>query len=142
MKPTAYDLYITSTSFEEGNKPRIGGLVFGKFPGTGKLRDLTGASVYIKEDADVYIADLESRVRAGEEQITNLINSASGIMLFQDKVKDDKCAELYHANYKRCVAMAKWCLGKCSFLCPKSEFYGRWYHRWLKLSEHYKGASI
>ena len=63
--------------------------------------------VYIKSEADKVIAELNDKLRAANEQIENLINSASNIMLFQDKVNNDKCAELRHHKYKRCLAMEK-----------------------------------
>lgn len=54
--------------------------------------------------------------------------------------------ELRHANYKRCLAMAMWCrlkrLDAADYRIPRKkwEFYDKWYKRWLKISEQFKGA--
>ena len=51
-----------------------------------------------------------------------------------------------HSDYKRCLAMAKWCEA-CSFAWSfipeddevhKSDFYGKWKLRWMKLAEKFK----
>lgn len=49
---------------------------------------------YMKSEADNVIADLEHQLQAANEQVENLINSASSIMLSQDKVNDNKCKEI------------------------------------------------
>ena len=67
------------------------------------------SEVYLKSEADKVIKDLENRLQAANKQIENLINSASSIMLFQDKVNDNKCKELRYQKYKRCMAMAEMC---------------------------------
>ena len=115
--------------------------------------------VYLKSEADKVIAELEDKLQAANEQIENLINSASSIMLFQDRVKDDKCAELRHQKYKRCLAMAKTCqlraeryerylneykncdspsTRRWQFL--KKKHYEKWFIRWLELAEKFKEA--
>ena len=67
---------------------------------------------YIKSEADKVIAELEDKLQAANEQIENLINSTSCIMLSQDGANDNMCAELRHAKYKRCLAMAEACMHK------------------------------
>lgn len=97
--------------------------------------DHTLTEYYLKSEADKVIAELEDRLQAANEQIENLINSASSIMLFQDRVKDDKCAELRHHKYKRCLAMAK--------LAVKNDYAPwnmKWHKRWLELAEKFKEA--
>ena len=106
------------------------------------------------ESGNKEIAELKDRLQAADKQIENLINSASSIMLFQDRVTDDKCAELRHYKYKHCLNMAD----KCVVLCQKSkdlfrwaedeklehhynhkiEFFARWHRRWLELAEKFK----
>ena len=100
------------------------------------------SEVYIKSEADKVIADLEDRLQAANEQVENLINSASSIMLSQDKVNDNKCKELRYQKYMRCLNNAWWCL--------REEFYAedchcerwvdwaiKWYNRWLELAEKF-----
>lgn len=99
--------------------------------------------LYFKSDVDPIIADLESKVRSGEKQIEDLINSASGIMLFQDKVNGKKCEENRHSSYKRCEAMMWLCLSRCELYnqlhsYKRVKFYGRWHNRWYKLMEYYQ----
>ena len=112
--------------------------------------------VYLKSEADQVIAKLEDELQAANEQIENLINSASSIMLAQERVNDNKCTELLHYKYKHCLNMAD----KCVVLCQKSkdlyhwtedeklehyynhkiEFFARWRKRWLELAEKFKEA--
>ena len=102
------------------------------------------AQIYLKSEADKVIAELNDKLRAANEQIENLINSASNIMLFQDKVNNDKCAELRHHKYKRCLAMAMWCwavkelnrYGDQDYM----DFAEKWRKRWLELAEKFKEA--
>ena len=111
---------------------------------------------YMKSEADKVITELEDHLQAANEQIENLINSASSIMLSQDSVNDNKCAELRHYKQKHCLDMAY----KCAVLCQKSkdryrwaedenlehyynhkiEFFARWYARWLKIADQFKEA--
>ena len=107
--------------------------------------DRTLTEFYLKSEADKVIAELEDKLQAANEQIENLINSASSIMLFQDRVKDDKCAELCHQKHKRCLAMAKWC--RTSARCDEGlgafkyrDWYWKWLKRWLELAEKFKEA--
>lgn len=113
---------------------------------------------YLKSEADKLIAGLEDKLRAANEQIENLINSASSIMLFQDRVKDNKCAELRHQKYKRCLAMARWCKMsarendtrmclpmKCTLTRHEEYlyfigYYHKWHRRWLELAKKFKEA--
>lgn len=112
--------------------------------------------VYLKSEADKVIAELKDRLQAADKQIENLINNASSIMLFQDRVNDNKIAKLIHYKYKHCLNMAD----KCVVLCQKSkdlyrwaedeklehyynhkiEFFARWHESWLKIAEQFKEA--
>lgn len=110
------------------------------------LHDLVNMEFYLKSEADKVIAELEDKLQAANEQIENLINSASSIMLFQDRVKDNNCAELRHHKYKRCLAMARWCkinrILAADYRIPREkwEFYDKWHRRWLELAEKIKEA--
>ena len=107
--------------------------------------DGTGlADYYLKSEADKVIAELEDELRAANEQVENLINSASSIMLFQDRVNDNKCAELRHNKFKRCLAMARWCMteylhSKClDFTNTEQWYWHRWHIRWRNLADKFK----
>ena len=46
-------------------------------------------------------------------------------------------------KYKRCLAMAKlchWKMGVFIYKEEKSNFYHRWFKRWLKIADQLKGA--
>ena len=55
-------------------------------------------------------------------------------------------ADLYinHQKYKRCMAMAKWCMteyiqSKClDFTNTEQWYWRRWHIRWRDLAKHYK----
>ena len=91
------------------------------------------------------IAELKDKLQAADTQIENLITSASSIMLSQDRVTDNKCAELCHHKYKRCMAMAKMCKSEAdaAFLrynwdsgrYADVDFYEKWSEIWLALAE-------
>ena len=56
------------------------------------------------------------------------------------KEKANIADELRHSNYKRCLAMARWCERKridaATFRTPREkwDFYDKWYKRWLALA--------
>ena len=67
-------------------------------PGVGSIES---ADLYLKSEADKVIAEkdaeiarLKDELDAANNQCENLINSATDIMLRQDKVNDTKCAEI------------------------------------------------
>jgi septal ring factor EnvC (AmiA/AmiB activator) len=90
------------------------------------------------EERDKTIDELKEKLQAEDKQIENLINSASSIMLFQDRVNDNKCAELRHQKYKRCLAMARCCNRMFSSTFGKERYWQKWNRRWLELAEKFK----
>ena len=80
-------------------------------------------AVYLKREADKVIAEL-------------------------DRVTDQKCDELRHSNYKRCLAMAKWCERKridaADYRIPREKwnFYDNWHTRWLEFAEKFKDKEV
>lgn len=65
------------------------------------LHDLVNMKFYLAADVDALLAEkdaeiarLKDKLDAANNQCENLINSATDIMLRQDKVKDAKCAEI------------------------------------------------
>lgn len=65
-----------------------------------------------------------------------------------DKSEADKV--IAHSNYKRCMAMAKWCRSRACFYDTmregslywawKSDKAYKWHKRWLKIAEQFKEA--
>ena len=91
------------------------------------------------ESGNKEIAELKDRLQAADKQIENLINGASSIMLAQDRVTDNKCAELRHQKYKRCLAMALLALEKReTYRAEYEEWCLKWFKRWLELAEKFK----
>ncbi len=125
-------------------------------------RTIVAQSFYGKSEADKVIAEkdkeiaeLKENLQAANEQVENLINSASNIMLFQDKVNGDTCQKLRHANYKRCLAEAETCFESreywryrygdwndtgrdITYKWRKVEFWDSWGRRWLELAKKFK----
>lgn len=127
---------------------------------------IADAQVYLKSDADKVIAEkdkeiseLKEDLHAANEQVENLINSASGIMLFQDKVNGNTCQELRYNKYKRCVAMSQEWRSYATFCGIQSSWYNnrgfgktaeeytwkechawRCVKRWLELAKKFKEA--
>ena len=51
------------------------------------------------------------------------------------------CENIAKQKYKRCLAMASlchWKMGVFIYKKEKSDFYYRWYRRWLELAEKFK----
>ena len=75
-----------------------------------------------------------------------LKSEADKVIAELDRVTDQKCDELRHSNYKRCLAMAKWCERKridaADYRIPREKwnFYDNWHTRWLEFAEQFKEA--
>ena len=107
---------------------------------------------YLKYEADKVIADLEESHKMEVEQllieIAELNESAQNLIL-DNYLKDKK---LRHSNYKRCLAMARWCASeenRLEAISPifdtdkeyweyNSDYWGKWHNRWLEIAEKFK----
>ena len=83
-----------------------------------------GRKVYLKSEADRYIAELQS---ANQLEIDEWYN------------------KLMHHKYKRCLAMARWCHNKSLWWYSKGygfekydKFWEKWEKRWLEIAEQFK----
>ena len=93
---------------------------------------------YDKYEADKMIAELKADYKEACDrlQTANLI-------------KDEQIAATRHQKYKRCLAMARYCLfwanywhcceptDLCAFIA-KERLYRKWHKRWLELAEKFK----
>lgn len=105
------------------------------------LRDDKKSTDAILDERNAENAELKDKLQAANEQIENLINSASSIMLTQDRVNDNECAELRHQKYKRCLAMAEACIHKRWRLDEEGFDYARstrQMNKCLELAEKFK----
>ena len=112
--------------------------------------DLICNEVYIKSEADKYI---------------NLLKDKANYNEFAYKLKSEELAdtcrfyedELRHQKYKRCLAMARWCLTESVYFhyryddwgdkgydrpykWKKVVFWKKWARYWLKLAEQFNEA--
>lgn len=116
---------------------------------------------YLKSEADKVIADLEESHKMEVEQLLMEIvklkadyKEACGRLQTANLIKDEQLAATRHSNHKRCLAMARLCgktvdhLNSEGYIYEKenhtkeltdcirgTEFYDKWYHRWLALTE-------
>lgn len=87
------------------------------------------------EQAERTIADLRHRLNAETYTVIQL-NSIG------EKYK----ASLRHSNYKRCMAMARWCESENYIACwyhensERCEWTEKWHERWLELAKQFKEA--
>lgn len=98
---------------------------------------------YIKEDADRLIKFWRTESHNHYERWFSLNKQFDG---WFGKVKRCERAEreLRHQKYKRCLAMARWCMteyiqSKCLDLTNTEQWYWRrWHIRWRNLAEKFK----
>ena len=117
---------------------------------------IVGQSYYLKSEADKVIAKKDAEIAELKKKLMPCLNGdcilTCEVVEKYGKENAELKAELdgkRHSDYKRCLAMAKWCEA-CSFAWSfipeddevhKSDFYGKWKLRWMKLAEKFKEAS-
>lgn len=97
-----------------------------------------GHLYYLKSEADKVIDELKHDVEMwiGSYEASRRVNART-----ESKIR--------HSNYKRCLAMAKWCLfWKNYWHCceptdlgafiARERFFSKWQKRWLKIAEKFK----
>lgn len=119
-------------------------------------KDMSWVPCYIKSEVDKVIANLEESHKMEVEQLLmeivglkkkineeqtelELWRDGSIISEAHQKELDGKS----HSDYKRCVAMAKWCdaeFYKLRRSVQKDAFWLRWNERWLALADEFKEA--
>lgn len=89
------------------------------------------AQIYLKSEADKVIAELEKKYF---NDLQDAEDSFKSILELNRKV-------IRYNKYKRCLDKAKLCHWKAGVFIykkEKSDFYYRWYERWLKTAEKFK----
>ena len=103
--------------------------------------------VYDKSEADKVIAELETKNASLTEELNEWVRSAANRPIIIGRLRQHIAVldnELRHSNYKRCLAMAKWCERKridaANYRIPRQkwDFYDKWFKRWLALAEKFK----
>jgi len=102
-------------------------------------------AVYLKREADkviaeknAEIAELKNKINESQTEL-ELWSDGSIISEAHQKELDGK----QHSDYKRCLAMAKWCDAEFYMLrrsALKDAFWLRWNERWLAIAEQFKEA--
>lgn len=96
-----------------------------------------GNDYYLKSEADAVFAEKDTKIIILDAEV---FKQKHHTKLFFDE-RNYAEAQLRHSNYKRCLAMAKlchWKTGVFIYKKEKSDFYYRWYKRWLELAEKFK----
>ena len=85
-----------------------------------------GSAYYLKSEADKVIAKLKKEKEYTFEHTTEVINAQE--------------IEIRHQKYKRCLAMAKWCIVEAKVSDDEYRMYWwvKWHKRWLKIAEKFK----
>lgn len=98
--------------------------------------------MYPKSEVDNVIAEKDAEIAELKEQVHDY---GQGLYVMQARAEK----ELRHHNYKRCLAMAKWCEMGISYWDDEQEggweykklrHCIRWKKRWLELAEKFKEA--
>ena len=108
---------------------------------------------YKESEADKVIAKKDAEIAELKKKLMPCLNGdcilTCEVVEKYGKENAELKAELdgkRHSDYKRCLAMARWCEA-CSFAWSfipeddevhKSDFYGKWKLRWMKLAEKFK----
>ena len=89
--------------------------------------------VCLKSEVDKVIAELNQKINEAQTEL-ELWRDGSIISEAHQKELDGK----RHSDYKRCLAMARWCEEVDLFGGYTSNYWMRWRNKWLKLAERFK----
>lgn len=124
-----------------------------------KTGDDDAAQVYIKSEADKVIAELEEshkmevgqllmeivELKKNRDTAEKLLNKALDCVSNGKNHMMSLARKKNHADYKRCLAMAKWC--RTSARCDEGlgafkyrDWYWKWFKRWLAIADKFKEA--
>lgn len=100
----------------------------------------------LKSEVDKVIEESEESHKKEIEQLLIEIvklNEGAQNLILDNYLKDEK---VRHSNYKRCVAMYRYCSIKALYELDfkdndvKWKWYSKWMHKWYKLAEKFKEA--
>lgn len=93
------------------------------------------SDVYLKSEADKMIAEKDKEI-AESKNYADEVNKDFELV---DNQNERLLKIVRHQKYKRCLAMAKWCLREY-LNCDKYKitFWLKWRRRWLELAEVFK----
>ena len=109
---------------------------------------IVGQSYYLKSEADKVIAKKDAEIAELKKKLMPCLNGdcilTCEVVEKYGKENAELKAELdgkRHSDYKRCLAMAKWCYAKWDDTATKyykSVWYRKWEVKWLELAEKFK----
>ncbi len=94
---------------------------------------------YTRTDADNVIAEKDAEIAELQKQVHDY---AKGLYVIQARAEN----EARHHKYKRCLAMARWCMARYNEWAAyypttttrKMMFLDKWERRWRELAEMFK----
>lgn len=100
--------------------------------------------LYLKEEVDKVIAELEESHKTEVKELLHLIRDKENNF---NRAFDSEEKEIRYHKYKRCLAMARWCESNNISLYSvvennlwkyTSNYWLRWRNKWLELAEKLK----
>ncbi len=105
---------------------------------------------YTRTDADAVIAELKAQKAQAEDDCAYWKmreGNAANATHETEEYAMQLYKELRHQKFKRCLAMARWCMteyihSKClDFTNTEQWYWRRWHIRWLELAKKFKHNS-
>ena len=105
----------------------------------GPLPSQEARPYYLKSEADNVIAEKDKEIEELQKQVHDY---AQGLYVMQARAE----METRHHKYKRCLAMARWCMARYNEWAAyfpttttrKMKFLDKWEKAWRKLAEQFK----
>lgn len=85
------------------------------------------ADYYLKSEADKVIAELKNEIEKQKRLRDMALASVPNVLKVMKIIQ--------HQKYKRCLAMAQWCMDAECKTEKDADFLVRWEYRWLALAE-------
>lgn len=104
-----------------------------------KTGDDDAAQVYLKSEADKVIAELKKEIEEQKRLRDMALASVPNVLKVMKIIR--------HHQYKRCLAMARWCDSENYTACwyhensERCEWTEKWRKRWLAIAEKFKPNS-
>lgn len=99
---------------------------------------------YPKSEADKVIAGLQDKLQKESALLKETREWLIESQKLHKRCADNAVKVICHSNYKRCLAMAKWCESENYTACwyhensERCEWTEKWHKRWLELAEKFK----
>lgn len=113
-------------------------------------------AVYDKSEADKVIAEKDCKIEKLKESLDELLKAKTEQIIYEVIQKTliygegfvpaeyaiKLVAEIRHQKYKRCLAMARWCMAESNDCCLSDRrYWKRWSKRWKSYADKLRGLS-